>query len=274
MRKTFGWLPIVLAICLLTVACKSSFEKTRTSGDAALILKSAFEYYEKGEYQKSQSLFELVLSSIAGQGEAEKATYQYAYTHYHLKQYLTAAYYFKNFSNTFVNSPFREEAAFMSAYSNYQLSPSFRLEQSNTQKAIEEFQLFVNLFPQSKRVEECNKLIDQMRRKLEEKAFAEGELYYNLRQYQSSVISFDNLLRDYPESPDAERVRYLIARSAYLLSENSVVEKKTERYTETITRCNDFLEKYPQSKYTKDIKDIRRDADRELKAVKKRLKTT
>ena len=274
MRKTFGWLPIVLAICLLAVACKSNFEKTRTSGDAALILKSAFEYYEKGQYQKAQSLFELVLSSIAGKSEAEKATYQYAYTHYHLKQYLTAAYYFKNFSNTFINSPFREEAAFMSAYSNYQLSPSYRLDQANTQQAIEEFQLFVNLFPQSKRVEECNTLIDQMRRKLEEKAFAEGELYYNLRQYQSSVISFDNLLRDYPESPDAERVRYLVARSEYLLSENSVLEKKTERYNETITRCNDFLEKFPQSKYIKEIKDIRRDAERELKAVQKRLKQT
>ncbi|HNG89740.1 MAG TPA: outer membrane protein assembly factor BamD, partial [Saprospiraceae bacterium] len=272
MRFTFGWFPLLLALCL-TLGCKSSFEKVRTSGDAAHILKSAFEYYEKGHYQKAQTLFELVLSSIQGQSDAEKATYQYAYTHYYLKQYLTAAYYFKNFSNTFVNSPFREEAAFMSAYSNYQLSPTYRLEQSNTQKAIEEFQLFVNLFPQSKRVDECNRLIDELRRKLEQKAFAEGELYYNLRQYQSSVISFDNLLRDYPESPDAERVRYLIAKSSYLLSENSVLEKKTERYNQTITRSNDFLEKYPQSKYADDIKDIRGDAERKLKSVQKRLKT-
>lgn len=273
MKNKFGWLFCAFAFVLL-VGCKSNFEKVRTSGDAGLILKNAFQYYEKGQYQKAQSLFELVLSSIQGQGDAEKATYQYAYTHYYLKQYLTAAYYFKNFSNTFVNSAFREEAAFMSAYSNYQLSPTYRLEQSNTQKAIEEFQLFVNLFPQSKRVEECNRLIDEMRRKLEQKAFAEGQLYYNLRQYQSSVISFDNLLRDYPESPDAERVRYLIAKSEYLLSNNSILEKKTERYNETITRCNDFLEKYPQSKYAKEVAEIRTNADRQLKLVQKRLKTT
>jgi len=273
MRKKIGWLILSLAVCF-AVACKSNFEKTRTSGDAALILKNAFEYYEKGQYQRAQTLFELVLSSIKGQGDAEKATYQYAYTHYYLKQYLLAAYYFKNFSNTFINSPFREEASFMSAYSNYQLSPSYRLDQSSTQQAIEEFQLFVNLFPQSKRVEECNKLIDEMRRKLEQKAYGEGELYYNLRQYQSAVISFDNLLRDYPESPDLERVRYLIAKSKFLLSENSVLEKKSDRYRETTIRCNDFLEKYPQSKYTKEVKDIRRNAERALKEVQKRLKTT
>ncbi len=273
MRKMFGWLSLAFFLCFV-VACKSNFEKTRTSGDGALILKSAFEYYEKGQYQKAQTLFELVLSSIKGGPEAEKATYQYAYTHYYLKQYLLGAYYFRNFSNTFVNSAFREEAAFMSAYSNYSLSPSYRLDQSSTQQAIEEFQLFTNLFPTSMRVEECNKLIDELRRKLEEKAFAEGELYFNLRQYQSSVISFDNLLRDYPESPDAERVHYLIAKSEFLLSENSILEKKADRYNETIIRCNDFFEKYPQSQYTKEVKDIRRDAELELRAVQKRLKTT
>ncbi|MBK9337032.1 MAG: outer membrane protein assembly factor BamD [Lewinellaceae bacterium] len=256
----------------LAGACKSEFERIRVSGDAELVLNKAFEYYEKGEYLRSQTLFDLVLNTVRGGKDAEKAYFQYAYTYYHLKQYVLAAYYFKSFSNTFTSSAYREEATYMSAYSNYLLSPSYRHDQGSSRQAIEEFQLFANLFPKSARVEECNKFIDILRRKLEEKAFAEGELYYNLRQYRSSVISFDNLLRDYPESPDAEHVRYLIARSSFLLSENSVVEKKHERYTETITRCNDFLEKYPSGKYVKEIKQIRRDAEQALKDLKKRIK--
>ncbi|MBL7781034.1 MAG: outer membrane protein assembly factor BamD [Saprospiraceae bacterium] len=273
MRKITGYL-LLAGLIFLTASCKSNFEKIRTSGDQEAILKAAFDYYEKGQYQRSQSLFDLVLNTIKGDPRAEKAYFCYAYTHYYLKQYLLAAYYFKNFSNTFVNSEFREEAAFMSAYSNYQLSPTYRLDQTSTVTAIEEFQLFVNLFPNSKRVDECNKLIDELRRKLEEKAFAEGELYFNLRQYQSAVISFDNLLRDYPESPDVERVSYLIAKASYLLSENSIVEKKEERYNETIKRANDFLEKYSNGKYVKEIKQIRKDSEDAVKSVKKRLKTT
>ncbi|TNE63707.1 MAG: outer membrane protein assembly factor BamD [Bacteroidetes bacterium] len=259
---------------LLASACKSEFERIRISANPDLILKKAFEYYEKGEYQKSQTLFDLVLNTIRGGKDAEDAYFKYAYTYYHLEQYMLAAYYFKNFSNTFTNSDHREEASYMSAYSNYLLSPSYRLDQTNTLKAIDEFQLFSNLFPKSPRVEECNKLIDELRRKLEEKAFAEGELYFNLRQYQSAVISFDNLLRDYPESPDAERVRYLIAKSAYLLSKNSIVEKKLERYTETVARCNQFLEKYEKGKYNREIKEIRSDAEKEAKELRKRLKVT
>ena len=273
MRKIIGSL-LLAGFIFLAGSCKGSFEKIRTSGDAELILNKAFEYYENEQYQRAQTLFDLVLNTLKGSDKAEKAYFCYAYTHYHLKQYLLGAYYFKNFSNTFLNSEFREEAAFMSAYSNYQLSPTYRLDQGNTIAAIEEFQLFVNLFPESKRVDECNKLIDILRRKLEEKAYSEGELYFNLRQYQSAVISFDNLLRDYPESPDAERVRYLVAKANFLLSENSIVEKKEERYTETIKRCDDFLEKYSTGKYAKELKQVRKDSEEALKAIKKRLKTT
>ncbi|MBL7828960.1 MAG: outer membrane protein assembly factor BamD [Saprospiraceae bacterium] len=272
MRIKTGWLFLFVAL-FLAASCKSNYEKIRTSGDAELILTKAFDYYEKKNYQRALSLFDLVLNTLRGDARAEKAYYQYAYCHYNTKQYLLAAFYFKNFSNTFTNSQFREETAFMSAYSNYLLSPTFRLDQGNTKTAIEEFQLFVNLFPSSKRVEECNKLIDGLRRKLEEKAFAEGQLYYDLRQYQSAVISFDNLLRDYPESPDVERVRYLIAKSSYLLSENSVIEKKVERFTECVKRCEDFLGKYPKGSYSKEIKQLKKDAEASLKNVKQRLKS-
>lgn len=273
MKKTalfFGFFVLLIGL----VACKSEFEKIRTSGNGDLVLKKAFEYYDKKEYQRALTLFDLVLNSLRGQKEAERAYYTYAYANYNLKQYSLAAYYFKTFANTYTSSPLREEAAFMSAYANYLQSPTYRLEQSASEKAIEEFQLFTNLFPNSKRVEESNRLIDQLRRKQEEKAFAEGELYYNMRQYQSAVVSFDNLLRDYPESPDVERVRYLIVKSDFLLSENSVVEKKQERYTETVRRAEEFLAKHPNGPYTKEVRQLKKDADQSLRSIKKKMKTS
>lgn len=273
MKKTFAWL-LFLALLGAVSACKSKFELVRTSGNPDLILEKAFEYYEKEDYQRAITLFDLVMNQIKGKDKAEKAYFQYAYAHYHTKQFVLSAYYFKSFANSYINSPFREEAAFMSAYSNYQQSPSFRLDQGPTVTAVEEFQSFVNLFPQSKRVPECNQLIDECRRKLEQKAFAEGQLYYNTKQYQAAVISFDNLLKEYPESPEAERVRFLIVKSDFLLSQNSVLDKKLERYTETIARCDAFLEKYPQSPDVKEVKQIRKDAEVQVAELRKRLKTT
>jgi outer membrane protein assembly factor BamD len=154
----------------------------------------------------------------------------------------------------------------MSAYSHYKLSPIYRLDQSYSDKAIDGFQLFINTYPTSERVKEANRLIDEMRKKLEEKSLAEGQLYYDIKEYQSATRVFENVLKEYPDSKDTERVRYLIVKSFYLLAENSVYEKKEERLEETITRANAFLARYAKSDYNKDIKKF---IDNSKKSLKK-----
>ena len=254
-----------LGVCQF--ACKSEYEKIRSSGDSELLLKKAFEYYEKEEWLKAQNLFELVIGAYKGRVEAEKAYFYYAYTHYHLGRYITAAYYFKNFANTFPNSQYREETDFMEGYSNFQLSPSFRLDQTYTEKAIEVFQLFVNTYPTSPRVEKCNNLIDEMRAKLEKKAYNEALLYFNLRQYQSANQSFENLLKDFPESPHSEEVRYLITKASYNLAENSIYEKQSERYEVALKNSTDFLTRYPKSSRSKEVKSIKDNSNKNIKRI-------
>jgi outer membrane protein assembly factor BamD len=178
-----------------------------------------------------------------------------------------ASYYYKNFTTTFPNSTYREEAEFRIGFSNYQLSPSYRLDQTYSAKAIEQFQLFVNTYPTSERVAECNKLIDVMRRKMEKKAFAEGELYYDLRQYQAATTSFENLLKDFPESPDAERVRFLILKGNYLLAQNSIFSKQAERYNTTLKYYKKFVGKYTASKYRKEADSIFKNTTKKLKQL-------
>ena len=201
---------LLISLSLLSTSCKTEFERLVESSDVPTLLKRAGEYFEAGEYQKAQTLYEGVLGSIRGRTESEQSYFNYAYTHYYLERYTLASFYFKDFANKFLNSQHREEADFMSALSNYRLSPSYRLDQSFSQKAIGNFETFVNTYPQSDRVAECNRLIDQMRVKLQKKAYAEGELYFNLREYESAVASFENLLKDFPETSDAEKVRLMI----------------------------------------------------------------
>jgi len=245
----------LLALTLLA-SCKSEFERVRASGDPTLLYQKAFEYYDNEEYLKSQALLELVVSSFRGKKEAEEIYLRYAYTYYYLGQYILASYYFNNFSQTYSTSPKREEADYMAAYSNYRLSPSFRLDQSYSEKAIEGFQLFINTYPESKRVVECNALIDEMRKKMEVKAFEEGKLYFDLRQYQASMQSFENLLRDFPETDAVEEVRYMTVRAAYLLAENSIIDKQAERYGDAATRASEFQTRFAKSKYRKEVTDI------------------
>ncbi len=265
MSRSIFW--IVCFLFISFISCKSSFEKIRTSADPALILKAADKYYETKSYIKAQTLYEQILTSFRGQKEAEEIYFKYAYTHYYLNQFDLASHLFKTFANTFINSSKKEEADFMSVNSLYRTSPGYRLDQSNTEKAIEGFQLFVNSYPNSTRVAECNRLIDECRSKLEFKAIEAGKLYFDMNNYQSCVTSLKNVLNDFPETKNGREIRYLICKSAYLLAEHSIFEKQKERYLEARQYIEDYISKYPTGKQTSELKDYQRKINHKLKST-------
>ena len=267
MEKRHVQFLLLSAFALLSVGCKSEFEKIRGSGDSEKIYAKANEYYEQEEYLRAQTLFELIIPAYRGKPELEKIYYNYADTYYKLDKYIMASYYFKNFASTFPNSAQREDADFMAAYSNYMMSPGYKLEQTYTVKAIDEMQLFANTYPNSPRLKECNRLIDEMRLKLEKKALEEGILYFNLRQYQAATTTLENLLKDFPETNNAEQIRYYIAKANYLLAENSIFEKQEERYKKTVAYSKDYLDKFKGSNNYDEVKSFYNNAVKKLKSI-------
>ncbi len=267
MKKRLVQMLLLPVFALFAVGCKSEFEKIRGSGDTDKMYTKAFQYYEQEEYLRAQTLLELIIPAYRGKPELEKIYYTYADTYYKLGKYIMANYYFKNFTSTFPNSAQREDADFMAAYSNYMMSPGFRLEQTYTEKAIDDFQLFANTYPNSPRLKECNRLIDEMRLKLEQKVLDEGILYYNMRQYQAATTTFENLLKDFPETANAEQVRYYIAKANYLLAENSIFEKREERFKKTVGYTKDYLEKFKDSDNYNEVKSFYNNAVKQLKSI-------
>ncbi len=260
--------PLIILIIILFASCKSSFEKLRTSNEPEKIFVSANKYYQDGDYLKAQTLYEIVLPYYKGKKQAEELFFNFANTYYQLEDYILAAHYFKSYANSFINSPKREEALYMAAYSEYLMSPDAQLDQGETLKAIDDFQLFVNTFPKSDKVEECNKNIDELRKKLEEKAYKAGELYFNIKSYVSAIVSLENMLKDYPETDREEDVRYLILKSAYNYAKNSIYERKEERYTSTIEKYKAFVKKFPKSKRIEKVRKIYKNSLLELKKFK------
>lgn len=262
---------VCLACCatVLLVGCNDTFDAIRRDPDPKLRLSKAMEYYGAGDYQKAQYLFEDLIPLLKNDSTGERVFFLFAYSHYNQKSYTFASYYFKQHYGTYTNGKFAEEALFMSAMSNYQMSPNYRLDMTDTEKAIEGFQLFANTFPLSPRVAECNRMIDLLRQKQEEKAYESAYLYFRLSDFKAASHSFSILLRDYPDSPDDEKIRFMLLNSHFRLAQNSVEEKQQERYNETIKFYYDFIDRYPKSEWTAEAQSYF-DASRE--ALKKSVK--
>ena len=250
------------------LASCSSYEKVLKSDDLALKEKKANEYYEQEEYYKALPLYEELISVYKGTQRAEDFYYRYAYCHYGTGEYLLAAYNFKNFATTYPGSKYAEESLFMNARCYHEISPRSSLDQESTTKAINEMQLFINAYPQSKYAPEANAIIDESRRKLEKKDYDAAKLYYDMDDYKAAATAFTNLLKKYPDTPLADEIAFMALKSNYMYAINSIDEKKPERLEKTLAAFESFAARYPQSHYQRDAKNINDDAARMLDRLK------
>lgn len=254
--QLFRSLFFVLSIASVALTGCSEYQKVLKSTDNDYKFSKAKEYYEDEKYAKAYPLFDELLTLYRGSNQAQEVYYYLALTHFHLKEYILAAYHFKNFTKTFPKSKYAEEAMFLTGYSYYKESPAFSLEQSYTYKAINQLQLFVNTYRNSQRLEECNKLIIDLRQKLEQKAYTNAKQYYVIGRFQSANIALTNMLSDFPDTKYREELMYLIIKSRYELARFSIEDKQLQRYIETRTAAEQFEETFPSSKKVTETREI------------------
>lgn len=256
------------ALALNLYSC-SKFNKIRKSKDPIEKFNAAVEYYEKRSYDKAIVLFEEIEPLLRGRKEYEKAQYLTAQAYFHTHQYEMASYAFKRFYETYPRSEWAEECLYMHAYSLYAQSPESDLDQKPTIEAIQSIQQYLNTYPQSKRIDEASQIIEELRAKLEKKAYDQALLYYKNGNYKAAIKAMTNFQKDFPDSNYMEEVLYKRIESAYNLARESVFSKQKERLQETLEMCQEYQDKYPQSKYLKAVQDISQAATRQLNELHK-----
>jgi outer membrane protein assembly factor BamD len=157
---------------------------------------------------------------------------------------------------------------YMRAYTFYRQSPKQELDQMNTQKTIGYMQTFINTHPGStEKIKEATEIIDKCRAKLELKEYKNAELYFNLGHYRASAIAFTSLMNDFPDSEKSEEYKLQVIKSYYLFAKNSYEDKVPARMEQVISECNDFSDRFPDSKLTKDVERYRNLSLNTIKAI-------
>jgi outer membrane protein assembly factor BamD len=243
----------------------SQYQKLVKGSDNELKYSKALEYYEKGDYLKAQQLFEQIQAFFKGTDKAEKIAYYNANCYYKQKDYILGGYYFRSFATNYSSSVYAEEAFYLSAYCSYLDSPRSSLDQTSTTEAISSLQLFINQYPKSERVAEINKLIDELRAKLEKKDIDIAMLYYKMADYKASIVSLNNVLKDFPDSKSKELILYSILQAKYQYAINSIYEKRSERLTSAMESYDELVAGFPVGDYSEKALAIKNSISKELK---------
>jgi outer membrane protein assembly factor BamD len=175
--------------------------------------------------------------------------YYYTWSEYNMGDYLLSQYHFKNYTRQFPNGKHVEECYYMNAYCYFLNSPNYKLDQTYTKNAIKEFQSFVDMYPESAKLDTCDLIVDQLRGKLERKDYEIIKQYYKLSDWKAAIVTTKNFVKEYPSSIYNEEMYYMLTDSYYSLAINSVYSKKAERLDGAIENYLKFGELYPKSSY-------------------------
>ncbi len=246
-------LGIGLVLSALVLSSCGDYNKIVKSNDYEFKFKKAVEYYEDGEYVKSGTLFKELVTIYRGTSRADRIYYFYAKSMMGQKDYLMAGHYFNSLVKEFPMSEYVEEAQFMVGYCLYLQSPKARLDQQITEQSIDAMQLYINLYPFSERVDEANRLIDELEDKLVYKSYLSAKLYYDFEQFKAAVVALNNSLEEYPDSKYREELKYMLLKSKYLLAVKSISDKSETRYSNALDEYFSFVDEFPESKYRKEV---------------------
>lgn len=243
-------------LLLLLVGCNNKMKKILNSKDTSVMLKAADEYYQEKKYKKAIEVYDVLVKYVAGTDDASEVAYKTAMSNFYDENYRLAAHQLSMFSSSFPKDPRVEEVSFMSAKCYYIDSPDYNLDQTNTNDAIRELQLFIDRYPNSSRVAECNKMMSELTAKLEKKAFENAKTYYKIMEYKAATVAFENLINDFPESKNKEEIELYLLRSKFQLAINSYYLTKNERIEDASIFNQQFIKKYPSSKYMDECNNI------------------
>ncbi len=260
---------IIALSCLLLTSC-GEYQRAQKSKDYDYKFEYAKRAFEQEKYVQAATLLEECVTVFKGSDKAEESLYLLGMSHFKNKDYVSSGPYFKAYYNRYPKGKYAEMARYYCGYGYYLDSPEAQLDQSGTIKAIEELQGFLDYFPRSSYVPQAQQEIFDLQDKLMLKQLQNAQLYYNLgnymgNNYEACIVTAKNAIKDYPYSKYKEDLEFLMLKARYQLANQSVDEKKVDRFRDVVDEYYSFVTTYPDSPHLQEAETILKIAQKYVK---------
>lgn len=264
MRKfiAFGLLLVVFQSC-------SEYQKVLKNEDLKAKYDLAEKFYDAKDFKRANRLLEQIAPKYVGKPQGERVMFFLANSYFERGDYNMAGYQFERFIKSYPKSDKITEASFLGAKSYYELSPTYSLDQTDTDKALLKLQNFINTYPESEFFDDANAMAQELTRKKEKKAFEILKQYNKLGEFnydmlKSAIAASDNFISDFPGSIYREDAYFVKVDALTHLAINSFESLQEERLSEAMEAYKTLMKQYPSTKYEKESAELLKRINNEL----------
>ncbi|MEW5993907.1 MAG: outer membrane protein assembly factor BamD [Candidatus Zixiibacteriota bacterium] len=196
--------------------------------------------YEKGRYYKAIELFQAVVYNYPGDPVVDTAQYYLGLSYFGNKDYELAGVEFNRLAANYPSSAFFEHAIFMRAVSFFESTPKhYGLDQSDLEKAIQQFEDVIIDFPESDLVPDARKYLLKARTRMAKKYYSSGVVYSRMQAYDAAKVYFQKVIDEFTDTEFGAQATYKYAEMDYRLG----------NYDDAHKRFRDFTVVFPNHKW-------------------------
>lgn len=260
---------ILLAASFLFISCRSS-DLIRPGDSLEVAFEKAMGQFEEENWTDAARAFETVISIGRGTDIGQEAQFYLAESYFNNRRFLIAASEYERYAQFYPNSERREKADFRKGLSYYNLSPRYRLDQTYTRRAIQNFRLFNSRYPDSEFRDEIGEYISEMRTKLARKHYSAARFYHRTSRYNAAAVYYDIVIDEYPETEWAEKALVAQIEAYILFAENSVPQRQAERFEKALDSYSTYLQLFPRGENRSRVEELYDRANRGLERAQER----
>ncbi len=235
---------VVFSLILVIFACGGNKPKPNMTTEERFAY--AMKLFKDKNYFEARTQFRIIILNAPGSAIVDQAQFYLAECHFNMDEFITAASEDEKLVRLYPQSGLLDDAQYKIALCYDKLSPKSDLDQKYTQKAIDEYQRFMEEFSTSELAGEVEKRLFTLRSKLAKKEFDTGNLYRKMTLYEAALYSFDDVLNHYYDSRYAELALFYKGECLF----------KLLRWREAKAALEEFVQKFPKSSFLSQAKDM------------------
>ncbi len=235
-----------ISILLLSIGGCSSEEVTKQMTAEQHYQMGMKDFHEEN-YLDAIEEFKIVGLQYQGTRVADAAQFYMGECHFFREEYILAAYEYDLLIRTMPSSPYVSRARFQVATCYYKMSPKSSLDQDYSKKALDEYQAYIDYFPNDTLVHAAETRINELNTKAAKKEYENGVTYMYMEYYRAAAYYFDLVLEKYHDTPYAE--------PAQLKKAEAMMNRK--KYPEAQNELNKFFVKYSHSDLLADAEKLK-----------------
>ncbi len=233
--------------------------------------KDAFDkgmdLYERGKYERAAQYFQGAFDFGRTHEWADDAQLQLARAYRANKEYILASSEYSRFVEIYRSDPRVPRAEFERAMTYFERSPGYQLDQTDTERGIEVFNLYIKRYPAHDSIPAATKRVEELREKLARKHYKTAHLYERRELYEAAALSFEVVFDKYPDTPWADDALVGAIRSYIAFGNQSIAARQAERLQQALTHYQRLLQIFPDSDVLKDAEILYERASRQLDSI-------